>query len=434
MQGGLNEIGIPTITDFNSGSLLGTQYCSTTIQPSDESRDSSQTSFLNQAAEERLTNLKVFSLTMAKKINFDANKKATGVIVESNLLSYTLGVNKEVIVSAGAFQSPQLLMVSGIGPASQLVEYDIPVIVDAPGVGQNLQDHIFFGPAYRVDLTTFTRLANDPAYLASELVVYETSQMGPLTNQVADFLGWEKIPQALRPTLGSQALSDLAKYPSDWPEVEYLSGAGYVGDWSSLLFAQPKDGYQYATILAALVAPQSRGNVTLNSADTNDLPTISTAYLQSTTDQEVAIAAYKRVRQAFASQYMQQTVIGAEYYPGEAVQTDDEILSVNTAFAVREILLMAFRRSRAHSKLFGMQAVPARWECQATQWLSLTLTLGYMVSKVSESWMQALFPFCLQDTRRARSVSFSFPLFCDHMLTCLDALAEKIADDIKNGE
>jgi choline dehydrogenase len=93
--------------------------------------------------------------------------------------------------------------------------------------------------------------------------------------------------------------------------------------------AEPKDGYMYATILAALVAPQSRGNITLNSADTNVLPTINTAYLQSPTDQKVAIAAYKRVRQAFASNYMQQTVIGEEYYPGPDVQTDDEILDVS---------------------------------------------------------------------------------------------------------
>jgi choline dehydrogenase-like flavoprotein len=259
MQGGLNEIGIPTITDFNSGSVLGCQYCSTTIRPTDESRDSSQTSFLNQAAEEGYTNLIVFTLTMAKKINFDANKKATGVIVESNFISYTLGVNKEVIVSAGAFQSPQLLMVSGVGPSAQLAEYDIPVVADLQGVGQNMQDHIFFGPAYRVDLTTFTRLANDPIYLAAEFLEYITTQMGPFTSQVADFLGWEKVPASLRPSLGSQALADLANYPADWPEIEYLSGAGYVGDWSTLLFGQPKDGYQYATILAALVAPQSRG-------------------------------------------------------------------------------------------------------------------------------------------------------------------------------
>jgi choline dehydrogenase len=97
---------------------------------------------------------------------------------------------------------------------------------------------------------------------------------------------------------------------------------------STYRILEPHDGHQYATILAALVAPQSRGNVTLISADTNDLPIIHTPALQSATDQQVAIAAYKRVRQAFASSYMQQTVLGEEYYPGPSVQTDEEILAV----------------------------------------------------------------------------------------------------------
>lgn len=94
------------------------------------------------------------------------------------------------------------------------------------------------------------------------------------------------------------------------------------------------DGYQYATILAALVAPQSRGNVTLNSKDAKTLPTINMAYLQSPTDQKVAIAAFKRVREAFASKFMKGTVIGPEYYPGLKVDTDEEILQVrkSTAF------------------------------------------------------------------------------------------------------
>jgi choline dehydrogenase-like flavoprotein len=342
MEGGLNEIGIPTVPDFNSGSILGAQYCSSTIRPSDETRDTSQTSFLNEAVSQGLTNLKVFTLTMAKNINFDTNKKATGVVVQSNGISYTLTANKEVIVSAGAFQSPQLLMVSGVGPSDQLAKYNIPVISDLPGVGQNMQDHIFFGASYRVDVTTFTRLANDPLYLAAQLIPYTTTKTGLLTNPCADFLGWEKIPSSLRPTLSSQALADLAAYPADWPEVEYLSGSGYVGDWSSLLFNQPKDGYQYATILAALIAPQSRGNVTITSADMNVLPTINTAYLQSETDQQIAVVAYKRTRQAWASSAMQQCVIGQEYYPGLDVSTDDEILSVSARCCRSTILCSVF--------------------------------------------------------------------------------------------
>lgn len=82
------------------------------------------------------------------------------------------------------------------------------------------------------------------------------------------------------------------------------------------------------TILVLLIAPRSRGNITLDSVDTNVLPTINTAYLQSHIDQKVATAAYRWVRQAFTSSFMQQTVIGEEYYPYIAMQTDDEILEV----------------------------------------------------------------------------------------------------------
>lgn len=85
----------------------------------------------------------MFEVTKAKRILFDKNKKAVGIEVTGLLgsvlgLPYTISARKEVIVSAGAFQSPQLLMVSGIGPASQLRSLGIPVLQDLPGVGQNM--------------------------------------------------------------------------------------------------------------------------------------------------------------------------------------------------------------------------------------------------------------------------------------------------------
>jgi choline dehydrogenase-like flavoprotein len=95
---------------------------------------------------------------MAKKILF-AKTKATGVQVLSKGATTNLQAKREVIVSAGAFQSPQLLMVSGVGPKRALSKLNIPVVVDRPGVGQGMQDHVFFGPSYRVNLPTITRLA-----------------------------------------------------------------------------------------------------------------------------------------------------------------------------------------------------------------------------------------------------------------------------------
>ncbi|QDS73883.1 hypothetical protein FKW77_007045 [Venturia effusa] len=325
MEGSFEEIGINKIQDFNSGELMGSQYCSSTINPSQQRRDSSQTSFLDFAGSRK--NLKVYVSTLAKKILFNSNKKATGVVVSTAGIQYTIAARKEVIVSAGAFQSPQMLMVSGIGPSSQLQANGIKVIQELPGVGQGMQDHVFFGPSYRVKVETFTRLANDLLYVLGQFIgPYSIQKQGPLTNPVCDYLGWEKVPQELREKFPDSVLEDLSNFPNDWPELEYLSAPGYIGNFGSLFRDQPKDGFQYASILAALVAPLSRGNVTIISSDTLIKPLINPNWLTSPTDQAVAIAGYKRVRQAFASNFMKGVVIGDEYFPGKAVQTDAQIL------------------------------------------------------------------------------------------------------------
>ena len=167
----------------------------------------------------------------------------------------------------------------------------------------------------------------DPAYLLSEFGVFTANQTGPLTNPVADFLAWEKVPQDLRSQFSQQVQSDLATFPADWPEIEYISAPGYVGAFGNLFADQPKDGPQYATILGTLVAPLSRGNVSLKSTSAADLPGINPNWLTHPADQAVAVAAYKRVRQAFANEFMAKALVEKEeYFPGEAVQSDAQIL------------------------------------------------------------------------------------------------------------
>ena len=335
MELAFNEIGFDTAQDFNSGSLMGCQYCSSTITPINENRASSQTTFLQAVANNK--NIKVYANSLAQKIVFNSEKVATGVKGSAaGVVPFTLTATKEVILSAGAFHSPQLLMVSGVGPADTLSALDIPVVADRPGVGQNLTDHIFFGPTYPVDVTTFAKAARDLPYLTEQIIEFETNQTGALTNPVADFLGWEKVPASLRAGFSSSTLAALAQFPPDWPELEYIVAPGYVGDFSDLLLEQPTDGREYATILATLVAPTSRGNVTISSASTDELPLINPNWLTTETDQQVAIAGYKRVREAFGSSAMQPIVTGQEYFPGPNVTTDEEILEVirNTLMTV----------------------------------------------------------------------------------------------------
>lgn len=136
VQKGMAEIGIKPIKGFTSGELFGSSYVLETIQAKTQIRESSETGFLQPAL--KRGNLFVFPQSLAKKIVFDDKKTATGVVVNTEGKQYTLSAKKEVIVSSGAFQSPQLLMVSGVGPAETLQKYGIPVVADRAGVGQNM--------------------------------------------------------------------------------------------------------------------------------------------------------------------------------------------------------------------------------------------------------------------------------------------------------
>ncbi|KAL9029853.1 MAG: hypothetical protein Q9180_006978 [Flavoplaca navasiana] len=109
-------------------------------------------------------------------------------------LNYTLSARKEVIVSAGTFQSPQLLMVSGIGSQDQLRQNNIEVKKDLPGVGQNMWDHVLSGVSRRVNVQTASASANSPVLAARLAEQFRTNGSGPLAAFGAGFYGWEDLP------------------------------------------------------------------------------------------------------------------------------------------------------------------------------------------------------------------------------------------------
>ncbi|KAK7911060.1 hypothetical protein PG985_013541 [Apiospora marii] len=333
LEKGLQAVGMERTTGFNSGRLMGYHYSQSTIRARDQTRSTSA-EYIYQASDKGLENLKVYTQTMARKILFEDGtnkKKATGVRVSSLGIEYTIKARKEVIVSAGTFQSPQLLMVSGIGPRTTLYNFEIPVVADLPGVGQNMWDHVMFGPSYEVAFDTLDRVLHDPVVLAQTLAEYVATQSGPLTSNVVEFLGWEKLPAQYRDAFSAETREALARqFPDDWPEVEHISGNGFIGDFTFPVLQQPLDGKQYATNLGAMVAPLSRGNVTLRSASTLDLPRVSPNWLTAKADQEVAVAWYRRMREVWATDELKSVRVGAdkEYWPGLDKNTDAEILEV----------------------------------------------------------------------------------------------------------
>lgn len=189
---GLSAIGLRQLPGMEDGNLLGWTWIAQTIDPNTQVRSTSESSFLREALQLN-DNLVVYQGTLAKRILFNADKRATGVLVEtsglgSGSVNYTLSANREVIVSSGSFRSPQMLMVSGIGPAATLQSNGINIIADRPGVGQNMWDHIFFGPSYDVNAVTHNSLG-DPTFAAQAAKEYLTNRTGILTNVGGDLLG-----------------------------------------------------------------------------------------------------------------------------------------------------------------------------------------------------------------------------------------------------
>lgn len=221
-------------------------------------------------------------------------------------------------------------MVSGVGPKATLEEHGIPIVSQLEGVGQNLWDHIMFGPSYAVTVPTLDATFGSPASIAQALLDYTLHAQGPLTSNVAEFLGWEKMPEKYRATWSESTREALSWFPDDWPEVEHISGNGYIGDFNFPLLQRPRDGNNYATDLGAMVAPLSRGNVTISSRDTLVQPKINPNWLTHPGDQEVAISWYRRLREVWDTPEMRSIRADGdkEAYPGREHETDEQILEV----------------------------------------------------------------------------------------------------------
>ncbi|KAL8650553.1 MAG: hypothetical protein Q9226_005098, partial [Calogaya cf. arnoldii] len=333
-QKGFTGVGMELQDGLNSGILNGTSFSTLTIDPRNGYRSSSESSFL-QAALQNGTAPMIYKNSLATRLLLDSNNTATRVTVTTAgpygipAVNYTLSARKEVIVSAGTFQSPQLLMVSGIGPKEQLERNNIEVKKDLPGVGQNMWDHVLFGISRRVNVLTASASANSAVVAARLAEQFRTNGSGPLAAFGAGIYGWEDLPQPYRSALSNHSVRELDSFPTDWPELEWLPISSFLGYRENALIADPKDGYNYATINPGIIAPLSRGNISINSSEMSTHPIINPNWLTSTTDQELAIQGFKRAREIWkVLEHAGLTVDdGEEYFPGNNVTEDKDILN-----------------------------------------------------------------------------------------------------------
>lgn len=307
---GLSQSGL------SSGIVNGGAWVPTTIDPRNATRSTSKNSYLEAAMRNPKSRLTIHLHSQASRILFDTNKKTTGVQVVSGGKSFLVTAGKEIILSAGVFHSPQLLQLSGIGPAAMLRSQSIAVVSDLEAVGQNLQDQIFFNVLRGITVPNTGTYIATPEQQALAIQQYVTNESGPYSS-AGGYLSFEKLPAASRMTLSARTSSLLASYPSDWPEIEYIA-SGFPGGFLNLTTV--------GAISGTLLTPASRGNVSISSASVRDPPVINLNWLSDPADGEVLVAAFKRVRQAWNSSTIASIVAGSEITPGDAVTTDAQIL------------------------------------------------------------------------------------------------------------
>jgi len=300
------ETGIPKIEEFNRGDNFGNSYFQ--VNQKRGTRWSGTRGFLRPVLDR--PNLVVMTQAQVLKINTQqvaGETRATGIQLRtrSNPLVETINARREVILAAGAINSPQLLQVSGIGPAELLKAHEIDVVHDLPGVGENLHDHLQVRIVYKVSNTrTLNQRMNSlfgKAMMGLEYLLFKT---GPLT-----------MPPS---QLGAFARSDADQVT---PNIEW-----HVQPLSLDKFGEPLHRFNAITPSVCNLRPTSRGHVRIKSQDASVYPSITLNYLATPEDQKVAIEGIKftrKIMQADAlSPYAPQ-----EYLPGMQVQTDAELLA-----------------------------------------------------------------------------------------------------------
>ncbi|THY78023.1 alcohol oxidase [Aureobasidium pullulans] len=312
------SLGFEANRDFNSGNLTGYGYFPSTIDPVTGLRSSAESGLLSPAIAKSPL-LTIYQSCMARNILFDGQKRATGVnVTVDGIKPFTLTARKEVILSAGAYHSPQLLMVSGVGPRSTLEQFNISMISALEGVGQNSWDTANLGgPSFNISTVSSSRIAEPGPALDEAMTQLLANGSGPLSNIGEDFWGWEKIPSELRTNFSQSTKDAFAAFPADWPELEFV-----ISNTGTSLSSSGSGSHDVGALAVLMTASTSRGNMTIQSASNDVAPVISPNWITTKEDQELAVAGFRRGRQIAQA-------LGAyqgEVSPGPSVQTDAEIL------------------------------------------------------------------------------------------------------------
>ena len=298
------QAGIPATDDFNGGSNEGVGYFE--VNQKNGWRWNTAKAFLRPTCYGR-PNFEMWTAAQAARLLIetqpDGSRRCTGVQVWDGHEMVTARATHEVVLSAGAVNSPQLLQLSGIGPAALLRQHGIDVVHDLPGVGANLQDHLQIRTVFKVQgVETLNTMANSLWGKAKIGLEYALKRSGPMS-------------------MAPSQLGAFTRSSPDqpWPNIEY-----HVQPLSLDAFGEPLHSFPAFTASVCNLNPTSRGSVQIKTGRFQDAPAIAPRYLSTPEDRKVAADSLRVTRRIVAqsalSRYQPQ-----EWKPGTQYETDEDL-------------------------------------------------------------------------------------------------------------
>jgi len=289
------SVGYSRNGDFNGSDQDGIGLLEVTQK--DGKRYSAADAYLQPALER--PNLDVETNAQVTRVRFDGTR-AVGVTYNQDGCSTQVETTAEIILCSGAVNSPQLLMLSGVGPADHLREHDLPIVADRPGVGRNLHDHPLFAVNYEATKPVSLGTAEKPWNLVRYLTKYLLWKSGPLT------------------TSGPEAAA-IIRSDRDLPAPDLL--IAFAPAYNDVTAPDPPDGHGFS-IAIGLLCPKSRGRITLQSADPFADPIIDPNYLSHKDDLARLVNGLRRAREIVQAPPFD-PYRGEELAPWSANPTDD---------------------------------------------------------------------------------------------------------------
>ena len=298
------QAGIPASADFNRGDNEGVGYFE--VNQKDGWRWNTAKAFLRPTCYGR-PNFEMWTSAQVSRLIIerqeDGGLRCTGAQVWAGDEMLTTTASAEVILCAGSIGSPQILQLSGIGPAKLLQERGVDLVRDTPGVGANLQDHLQIRSVFKVEgVSTLNTQANSLVGKAKIALQYALTRRGPMSMAPSQ--------------LGAFTRSDPAQ---PYPNIEF-----HVQPLSLEAFGEPLHTFNAFTASVCNLNPTSRGTVQIRSNRFEDAPAIAPNYLSTDADRKVAADSLRVARQIVAQPAMAK-YRPVEYKPGVQFQSDADL-------------------------------------------------------------------------------------------------------------